>query len=757
MLFPLIGNPVRPNRYDYPTKNVDYDRDMGRYYIGLANNPVLMQNMMTFTINSSMYANDQWIFREDLENFFMEEGGDTNTRIKMRLNIFRNIVKTYVNNVNKNTFQVRAFNISERNMESMNQEMAMRMGAHQLSHAMPDFQDRFKAQYNLGDTPEETEMNFYAEQENKTDNATNALIKRAERMYQFSQWKGALARQKCLGGFACIKDWYRNGEQELSNPDIPYCFYDVNAMKPDLSDAQYAGDIRFTTYTEICEQYPKLSETDKVSLERFSKTKGTPLSQFMLRVGNYPSDRIPVITVTWMDLEVRKYAFSTFMGKPKLMRIDNLDAQDQPQMIDPSELSPEQLKMINGRGEITIEKQVPRFAEIVCKEMISGIGDIVLDHGEVPYNISKKDAPFQSSLPYMYDTYDYFYGRMLTPLDTALDCQRIMNRFASMMEATLNNAIGTGIILSTALTRKDGGKRNSITADLKNSRTVEVDSARTGFNIQNNVIPYSGEASVRSGMEYMNVISAIKAMGEQITSVNSDMTGFNNNPRQLVGVQDNNIQQGFMLQGDFVDGIAYLYYKLNWSIANRGRRIACENNMKLIDTVGTSMAQVFQFTKQMASDAIHIDLRRVPLDYTNIELVDAKLLQYMQLGLIGPNQFGKLAGRAEMDDLYDAISEWQQQQQQSGKELTQQHAQMQQQADQKQNSMIQLDQFNKSQDIRSTQMLQDKKNHGAVIRDLIKSHTNITKQREKNQSDQIINRDRNAMMAKQKAQAKKSA
>lgn len=725
MLFPLIGTPTRPNKYEYPEKNIDYDRDMARYHIGLANNPVMMQNMMTFTVNASMYANDQWIFREDLENFFMEEGGETNNRIKERLNIFRNIGKTYINNVLKNTFQVRAFNISERNMENLNNELAMRMGAHQVAHAMPDFAERFKGQYNLGESPEETEMNFYDEMADKTDNSVNALFKRAERMYQLSQMKGQFARSKCLGGFVCVKDWYRNGEQEFTHIDVPYSFYDVNCMKPDLSDAQYAGDIRFTTYTDICEQYPLLDEADKNSLEQFSKTATNTINQFMLRVANYPTDRIPVITVCWQDLEVRKYAFTSFMGMPKLMRIDNIDRSEQPQIIDPSELTQEQMSMIGEDGIVTIEKQVPRYAEIVCKEMINGRGDIVLAHGEVPYAISKKDAPFQSTLPYIFDTYDWFYGRMLTPLDTSLDCQRIMNRLASTMESTLNHAIGTGYIIADELTPGDGSKKNSIDADMKMGRTVRVKSARTGFNIQNTVIPYSGDKAIGTGMIYMQVIQSIKAMGEQISSVNSDMTGFNNNPRQLVGVQDNNIQQGFMLQGDFVDGIAYLYYKIYWSIANRGRRIACENNVRLIDTVGSSMAQIFQFTKHMASDAIHVDLRRVPLDQTNIDMVDAKVIQLYQLGLLGEKQVAQLLGKSEMDDVNDAIREFSQQKAAMAQELQKEQAGMMQQQEQKQMQMIQLDQFNRQQEARNAEMIQAQKNKGAIVKTLITAHNKI--------------------------------
>lgn len=747
MIFPLLGSPSRPNKYDYRgEKGIDYDRDMGRYYIGCANNPVMMSNMMTFTINASMYANDQWIFREDLENFFMEEGGDTNNRIKQRLNIFRNIVKTYVNNVNRNTFQVRAYNISEGNMERMNDEMAMRMGAQQLAYAMPGFAEKFKAQYNLGDTPEETEMNFFDEMANKTDNATNALFKRAERMYQIGQWKSALARQKCLGGFTCVKDWYKNGEQELTNLDVPYVFYDVNSMKPDLSDGAYAGDIRFTTYTDICEQYPNLGEKERYALEQFGRSSNSGINQFLLRVANYPTDRIPVITICWQDLEVRKYAFTSFMGKPKLMRIDNIDISGQPQLIDPSQLTKDELALMGDDGVITVEKQVPRFCEMVCKEMISGTNDIILSHGEVPYSISKKEAPFQSPLPYIFDTYDYFYGRMLTPLDTALDCQRIMNRLASSMEAALNSAIGTGYIIADELTPADGSKKSSIDVDMKNNRTVRVKSARTGFNIQNNVIPYSGANQVASGLQYMTVIQSIKAMGEQITSVNSDMTGFNNNPRQLVGVQDNNIQQGFMLQGDFVDGIAYLYYKVYWSIANRGRRIACENNMRLIDTVGASMAQVLQFTKDMALESIHVDLRRVPLEQTNVDMVDAKIIMYFQLGLLGEKQVARLLGRSEMDAVNDAIVEYSQQKAAMTKDLQMEQAGAKQEMEQKQAAMIQLQRISEAENLKSQQAIQDKKDRTNIMKTLITSHNKIQTAKLKN---------REAMMKMQ--QQKKTA
>lgn len=725
MIFPLVSSSPRPSKADYPKKNDQYHIDMARYYISCANNPMMMRNMFTFTINYSMYAGDQWILREDLENFFMEEGGETNSRIKMRFNVIRNIVKTYINNTDRNNFQVRAYNISSGNMEQMMRELSMRMQAQQLSAAMPEFAQHFQSQFNLGANPEETEMKFYDEVSNKTDNATNAIFRMNERNYQISNWKPELAKSKCLAGFSCIKDWYRNGVQEFKIIDPSFAIYDVNSTRRDLSDGEYAGDIAFTTYAEACENNQKLRADQKRSLEDFSRIKHSPVTNTYMQIANYPTDRIPVITIAWQDTEIRKYAYTNIMGKPATIRIDNLKDGRQPDIINPNELSPEERKMVDDNGIITIEKRVPHYAEIVCKEFIQSSDDILLSSGEVPYSISKREAPFQSELPYMFDTYDFNYGRMLTPLDPAIDGQRMMNRMASSMENTINQAIGVGTVISTALVRKDGGKRNSITADMKMGRTIEVDTARTGFNLQNNMGKYSGKESIDMALGEMSIIQSVNALVQQVTSVNADMTGFNNNARQLVGVQDNNIQQGFLMQGDFVGGIAYLYYKMYWSMGNRGRRILCDNEERLIDTVGGAMSQVLQFTKNMASDQIELDFRRVPYDETAVDKVNASIIQLVQLGGLGWKQAARLFGKSEMDDVSDAIREFQQEQSAMMNDLQQEKGAQMQMQQKQQNMMLQLDQYNKSAEMQNQQMLQQSKNQNAFMRDLLKAHNKV--------------------------------
>lgn len=730
MIFPLITQASRPNRYEVNVKDENYHRDFARFYLSQANNPVLLDNMFRGLINYNFYKGNkaQWIFKEDLAPFLMEETGDPRNRVKWEYNFIRNLVRTFMNNTARSTFEVRAYNISERNMKAMDKELSMRLQAHQMSEAMPRLKQRFKASYNLGDSPEETETNFYDEVGEKTDNSINAIFRSNERKFQIMQWKKHLAKHKCLGGFVSIFDWYEDGEQTFDMIDFAHQFYDINAIKPDLSDAEYCGHITFSFAADILERNPGLTPDEKRVIESQGTRQNAQYWDTYMRMAGYPTNRLPIMMVTWMDLEVRNYGFGNFMGKPSMIRLDNIDRTRLPELLNPNHIPRELMGKAQSDGTLTIEKQIPRYCKIIPHEFIEGGADIVLDYGEVPYAISRKESSFLSSLPYHFDTYDYNYGEMLTPCDPVIDVQRIVNRFISMMEETMNNNIGSSVFIDNSLLTKDGRSSKAIGADMRGSKVIGVDGSRFG-GIQNSIIPYSGQAAIQQSKGYLEIVQSLYAMGQNTTSVNNDMMGANKNPRQLVGVQENNIEQGFAQQGDFVDGIGYLYYKLYWSMANKGRRILCDNEAKLIDTIGGAMAQVFKFTKNMISDDIYIALRRVPPEQTNIDYVNGYLFKLLgdgrSPGMIGPKQFARLFNRTEMDDVSDAIREYQAEQIALSKDMQAEKSQQDQDAEAKQMQMLQLQLglTQKAQDHEDN--LQDKKNDGQLMRDLLKAHQKL--------------------------------
>ena len=88
MLHYITSKQSRPERL---TENKDekYHLDFARFIVSHSNNTYHQSRISRIIVNKAFYKGNQWIFKEDLEPFLMDESGDVRNRIKFVQNYIR--------------------------------------------------------------------------------------------------------------------------------------------------------------------------------------------------------------------------------------------------------------------------------------------------------------------------------------------------------------------------------------------------------------------------------------------------------------------------------------------------------------------------------------------------------------------------------------------------------------------------------------------------------------------------------------------
>lgn len=715
MIFPIITNTQRPNRLE-GKKDEKYHADFARFCIQSAYNPVVQYNIYKFLVNYNFYKDNQWIFNEDLEPFLKDESGDVRNRVRWEYNIIRPIVEHYVGNVVKTDFTVRAYNCSPESIEKKDAEIAQRLTAQQMAANMPLVADNLKQQFRLGDTPEETELMFDEEWVDESEVAVNGLLRHVETINRFDVLKVELMKNKILGGISIAKETFQNGEQCWQNTDIPYFYFDVGARQPDLSDAEHMGDYSMMLPTEIYERWTGLTWDERDAIQRYcnSNSQTVALEDYG-RIFGQLSGRVPVFDSYWHDTEQRVYGYVLDDAGRKFFTCleDRNYKPESPEEIYYTErdavpykqLTPREQKKVTKDGTTVRFMDIPHYCTMIPKEILGYETDIVLEYGAVPFSERYSDAPFVSHLPYKVDTYNYRYGEIVSPLDSIIKPQRIINRCLSMAEAMLNNSRGANYFVDKSLVSTMDGGEAGMQRNMNQSKPVLVDGSRYGGNIQNAVIPYDA-TGIKDASGYISIIQSMREMTQTVTGINDNMTGLANGSKQLVGVQQSNIVHGSLLQEPIYNGISVQFEAIYKCIANKGRQFYCDNERKLTMLLGEKGMREIMMTRDMMTEEFRIELRRVSPDQSNIEAQNTQLITFLQMQLIGEEEFAKLYNRAEADEVAFAIREYSIKKQQMAKAAQEQQDASAQQQQAQNEQMIAGAQQEKAAD---TQVIQDEK------------------------------------------------
>jgi hypothetical protein len=653
---------ARPNRLE-SKKDKAYHSDYAKYCLSTLGNHIYRSYVNKCLINWSFFkgGDGQWIFEEDTEGFFLDESGDIRNRIKWSKNVIKPMVQQYVGNAIRLSYDARAECISDFIINKRREDLAKLKGFNKIADTFPFFKDTIKDRLPIGDTELETEeihMNSFTEEYQED---INNLLEYVSRDINIDELKVQITRNLALCGLGIYKgfesgDVYR---AEATNP--LYFFWDMSAKKPDLTDAEFMGEWYYMDVPSIVERYPFLSREQIGAMERYCQNALSGMHRVINGVYTPTGGKVPVYEVYWKDYERKEYGwvndefnypYYTLINDPTVPYKDK-------DLIEP--VTEKHKEEMGKKKKHTIFVDILRYAVTIPQEELGwSEGDIVLEHGVMPYQEKNLYDPANVKFPYKIYTWVYDRGEVLTPLDDAIDPQRFLNRTMSVVEAHMANMRGSGSAIS-----KDAVDDNEAETvrNINASKPIFVDTSRTG-SVQNSV----GQYGTNVGGDTYNMFQVIREVQNGIqdtTGVNEAMTGTQGSSDVLVGVIDAQIQRGSLVQEPFYFGVTSVLKQAYEHIATVGKAIYHDNPRRLAMIVGDKGLKNISITKDHMNQDYGIFIERGETREQGIKTGDQLLFTLLQAGLLDEKRFSNLFGRSNSTQIARAIREFAKEKEQS--------------------------------------------------------------------------------------------
>ena len=353
----------------------------------------------------------------------------------------------------------------------------------------------------------------------------------------------------------------------------------------------------------------------------------------------------------------------------------------------------------SGKAMIRTYTDLWRYCEFIPFEYIVKYGakenkDIVLEYGVVPYQEPNVYTPYNMETPYKVATYIYVDGFIYSPVDIAINPQRLANRIMSVVENIMNNSRGSGSIIAREAIEKSDMDLSEVEIRMKQNQPIVLSGAAFG-GVQNAVTRYDATLS-NGAFEFLNMANVFLASIEKITGVNEAMKGQQSSPDQLVGTMQLMIQRGSVIQERFYSALKELFRQMYQALATSGKRLYINEKPRLVSIVGDDAYEVIELSKDMALEEFRVTVKFSNNPETERQQVDSMLIQFLSNGLIDKKRWANLIGRGNLDEMYAAIREFAQESEIVEKQMADmQQADMQQQQAMQQSN---LDRAFESQD-----------------------------------------------------------
>ena len=166
--------------------------------------------------------------------------------------------------------------------------------------------------------------------------------------------------------------------------------------------------------------------------------------------------------------------------------------------------------------------------------------DIVLDYGMHIHQETEWGDLYNVKFPFKCFTWGYVDGEIMSPVDDAINPQRLVNRILSAAESQINNAGGTNVVVDRdSIDAEDGEEK--LYADVAQGKPLTI---RTkGRGVPNSLGVY--DATPKQGTyNLFNIIPVMEQIIQKTTGVNEGLKGESTGSDQLVGVTQLLIQIG---------------------------------------------------------------------------------------------------------------------------------------------------------------------------------------------------------------------
>lgn len=661
MLILLSSGTQRPNRLT-DKKDEEYHAKWARYAAFDANNHLHQSFIAKTKINKRFYKGDQWFFEEDLEAFFKDESGQERNRLKMINNIIRPMIEQYRGNAIRMKINYRAQSVSQkainRRETKLNEFRLYTQVANKIK--LPGIAESMRERLPIGKNEMETEQIFDNYWVDNYAEDINALLRYVSELNNFEDEQVRLAEELALSGVAVVKTFEHNGHQYFETVRSEDYFFDRSAKKYDHSDAEYWGLQNYMNATDIFERYQNITADQRKAIESYASLyqKSSITEQ-----QNMYGGKVPVFDVYWRDTCTYEYGYvKDEYGYDYFTKINfTYEGEQKPRYTDKDLIkvdSERSTRLLKGNKKVKLYVDELRFCTFVPQEAISitnsannKCGDIILDHGLVPYQETDNMDISSVKSPFKVYCWGYIDGEILSPVDDAVSPQRFINRLMSVAENQINNSRGSGTVYDKSIVDAQGGESEMI-KNMNQSKPIGVNARGRG--IQNVVGTY--DSSVNKGTMLMfDIMSIVKTSIKDVTGLNEAIQGESLGEDQLVGVTQLMIQRGSLMQEPFYYGITNIRKQCYQSIASTGKRIYADSERELAIAVGDSGARVLKISKDMKTEDFRVFIKRENSEEMLVQSGNSMLLTLLQLGFVDKTVFAQLYNRSTPEEVAAAL------------------------------------------------------------------------------------------------------
>lgn len=649
-------NSTRPNRLE-DKKDEQYHIDFGRWTLGGLKDDRHQKWITKCLVNWSFYkgGDGQWIFEEDLENFFLDESGDIRNRLKITKNLIKPMVQQYIGNAVRLTFKAKARSVSEFVINRREKELNRLNFLHDMKDNYPDLEEVLATEFGIEGDREETIAIFENTFINKYEKNINNLLKWTEADIDIEEIKVQLAKFLAMNGVGVFMGYEQNGFYKGEAIDPMFWWFDRSAIKQDLSDAEYQGRWYYMDTPTMFEKYQKLTNEERKAIEAHSQNNSNDIHRIIDNFYQTNTNRVPVYETYWKDVEEEWYGWVIDdFGYPLFTKIGKGTDYTDKDLIDPPTDSHK--KLTNGKKKAKIYVDVLRYAIFIPKEEVGSITnggkDILLEWGTLQYQETYRFDPSNVQFPFKTYCWSYDKGEILTPLDDAIDPQRFLNRLMSVAESHINNARGSGsVIAKNAVDPRDG--EEGVIRAINKSKPVFVDTTRTG-SVQNSIGTY--DSNIGQGtMSLFNIMQQMQQNIQDVTGVNEAMVGSQGSSDALVGVVQSQIQRGTLIQEPFYYALTNILRQAYNHMATVGKKIHADNPRRLAMIVGDEGSQRIVITKDMMMEDFRTFIERSLPEAQEQQNGNELIFTLVQMQLLKPESAADLFGRATPDEIADRM------------------------------------------------------------------------------------------------------
>lgn len=646
---------TRPNRLE-DKKDATYHATYAKYCLSTMSNYLYRNYINKCLLNWSFYkgGEGQWIFDEDVESFFLDESGDIRNRLKWTKNIIKPMVQQFVGNAIRLAFDAKATCISDFVINEREKELAELKGFEMLAEALPHLKETIKKNLPIGDTPQETEEIFENIWSERYEQDINNLIEFISHDIKIEEIKVQLTRSLALSGMGIYKGYEHNELYKAEALNPLFFIWDMSALKPDFSDAEFMGEWYYLDAPTIFERYQHLSVEQREAIERYGRSDNKGIHRIMNGIFTLKGGKIPVYEMHWKDVEKCEYGWVMDDNQTPYYTIinnENFSKYTDKDLIDPP--TEKHKESMGDKKKHEVFRDVERYCIFIPREEVGSVDhDIVLEFGVAPYQERNLYDPSNVKFPYKVYTWVYDRGEVLTPLDDVIDPQRFLNRTLSVIESHMSNMRGTGTVISkSAVDDRDG--EADVLRNINSSKPIFVDTDRVG-SVQNAIGTY-GTNLGQGTLQMFQVIDQVQKSIQDVTGVNEAMTGTQGGSDVLVGVIEAQIQRGSLVQEPFYWGLTSILQQAYEHMATVGKSIYIDNPRKLTTIVGEKGLMNINISKEHMLQDFRIFVKRSETKEQGIQQGNQLLFTLLQGGLIDQTVFANLFGRANPENIANAL------------------------------------------------------------------------------------------------------